>query len=657
MKLIYRPEIDGLRAIAVISVILYHAEFILFNQKILQGGFLGVDIFFVISGYLISSILLKEYYKNKKISLPDFYKRRIRRILPALLIVILFSSLLSFYFLLPESLLKYSKTVIFSISFLSNMFFWHSQTVYGAEESFLSPLLHTWSLSVEEQFYIFYPLLLIILTSFIKKHFLLVVTIIFSLSLMLSVIGNLLVPSFNFFVLPTRIWEFLAGGIIAYSEINKISKPKSKNYQTILGFLLIIISIFYFNDELEHPSFFTLPPVIGACLIIYNSSIKNNFIKITLTNKYILFIGLISYSLYLWHFPLFSFLKHLGLYEINIFKILIIFLTLFLSFITYKYIEQVFRNKSFSFSKVFIFLFFSMIILVVFSYKITENNGYEKRLEKDLSEFQLNFLNQKNDTPINLLKDSKLGSLPNPKLKNILIIGNSHGFDLFASLSTNKKFRDKYNFNLLQGQISCMEESIKKKNKVCVRLLQFKHREQFKRRLENYYKSDIVIIKTRWSDEDVKSLDSLLKFLKKEKKQIFVFSSNPEFNFKKSGFTEFQTKNILKKILYQNSDYIDRFVIKKNRMPNETEIKKINKEYYLSIDRSILKRDEKIKKISLENNIKYFDFKKLICNFKDQYCTDLTLSKRKVYTDQSGHLSTEASRETSNQIFDIGVLN
>ena len=202
-----------------------------------------------------------------------------------------------------------------------------------------------------------------------------------------------------------------------------------------------------------------------------------------------------------------------------------------------------------------------------------------------------------------------------------------------------------------------MEESIKKKNKVCVRLLQFKHREQFKRRLENYYKSDIVIIKTRWSDEDVKSLDSLLKFLKKEKKQIFVFSSNPEFNFKKSGFTEFQTKNILKKILYQNSDYIDRFVIKKNRMPNETEIKKINKEYYLSIDRSILKRDEKIKKISSENNIKYFDFKKLICNFKDQYCTDLTLSKRKVYTDQSGHLSTEASRETSNQIFDIGVLN
>ena len=657
MKLIYRPEIDGLRAIAVISVILYHAEFILFNQKILQGGFLGVDIFFVISGYLISSILLKEYYKNKKISLPDFYKRRIRRILPALLIVILFSSLLSFYFLLPESLLKYSKTVIFSISFLSNMFFWHSQTVYGAEESFLSPLLHTWSLSVEEQFYIFYPLLLIILTRFIKKHFLLVVTIIFSLSLMLSVIGNLLVPSFNFFVLPTRIWEFLAGGIIAYSEINKISKPKSKNYQTILGFLLIIISIFYFNNELEHPSFFTLPPVIGACLIIYNSSIKNNFIKITLTNKYILFIGLISYSLYLWHFPLFSFLKHLGLYEINIFKILIIFLTLFLSFITYKYIEQVFRNKSFSFSKVFIFLFFSMIILVVFSYKITENNGYEKRLDKDLSEFQLDFLNQKNDTPINLLKDSKLSSLPNPKLKNILIIGNSHGFDLFASLSTNKKFRDKYNFNLLQGQINCMEESIKKKNKVCVRLLQFKHREQFKRRLENYYKSDIVIIKTRWSDEDVKSLDSLLKFLKKEKKQIFVFSSNPEFNFKKSGFTEFQTKNILKKILYQNSDYIDRFVIKKNRMPNETEIKKINKEYYLSIDRSILKRDEKIKKISSENNIKYFDFKKLICNFKDQYCTDLTLSKRKVYTDQSGHLSTEASRETSNQIFDIGVLN
>ena len=157
MKLIYRPEIDGLRAIAVLSVIFYHAEFILFNQKILQGGF-GVDIFFVISGYLISSILLKEYYKDKKISLSNFYKRRIRRIIPALLIVTLFSSLLSFYFLLPESLIKFAKTIIFSISFLSNMFFWHSQTVYGAEESFLSPLLHTWSLSVRTILY-FLPLI------------------------------------------------------------------------------------------------------------------------------------------------------------------------------------------------------------------------------------------------------------------------------------------------------------------------------------------------------------------------------------------------------------------------------------------------------------------------------------------------------------------
>ena len=657
MKLIYRPEIDGLWAIAVLSVIFYHAEFILFNQKILQGGFLGVDIFFVISGYLISSILLKEYYKDKKISLSNFYKRRIRRIIPALLIVTLFSSLLSFYFLLPESLIKFAKTIIFSISFLSNMFFWHSQTVYGAEESFLSPLLHTWSLSVEEQFYIFYPLLLIIITSLLKKYFFLMIALIFSLSFTLSVVGNLLVPSFNFFVLPTRIWEFLAGGMIAYLEINKLTKFKKTNYHNILGFLIILISVFYFNDELEHPSFLTLLPVLGSCLIIYNASIKIDFIKKILSYKFLLFIGLISYSLYLWHFPLFSFLKHLGLYENNSYKILVIFLTIILSFFTYRYIEQFFRNKKFSFLKVLILIFFSSIFLIGYSYKIIENNGYEKRLKKDLSKFQLNFLDQKNDTPINLLKNSELSSTPDTKLKNVLIVGNSHGFDLFASLSTNKRFREKYNFNLLQGQVHCMEESIKKKNKVCVRILQFKHREQFKRRLENYYKSDIVIIKTRWSDKDVKSLDSLLKFFKKDNKQILVFSSNPEFNFTKTYSNELKTENILKKILYQKSDYIDRFIISKNRMPNDNEIKKINNNYFLSLNNEILKRDKMIEKISSENNIKYFDFKNLICNFKEQECTDLTFSKKKVYTDKSGHLSTDASRETSNQIFDNGIMN
>lgn len=654
MKLLYKPEIDGLRALAVLSVIVYHSDFIFHNIKILKGGFLGVDIFFTISGYLITSILLKEYSKNKKISLINFYERRIRRILPALLIVILTTSFLSILILLPESLYKFANTILFSISFLTNMYFWKSQTVYGAEESFLSPLLHTWSLSVEEQFYIFYPVLIILTLTFFNRKFVLIIVTIFFFSIILSILGNYYVPSFNFFILPTRVWEFIAGGMISYYENKNKLLKKNNSYISLIGLIMIVFSILYFDNELDHPSLFTIIPVAGTCLIIYSLNFKSNIINKILSNKIFVNIGLISYSLYLWHFPLFSLSKHLGFYDYNEIKILIIFLTFLLSIISFKYIEKYFRNKKNNFFKVLLFILFVSFILVSFSIKIIQENGYEKRLTKNLSQFQINFLNQKKDTPINLLNKNKKHEI---KLDNVIVLGNSHGFDLYASLSNNKYFKKKYNFHLLQGQIQCLEESIKKRNKVCVRFLQFKHREQFKKRLENYYKSDVVIIKTRWSDNDVEKLNSLIKYIKNDNKKVIIFSSNPEFNFEKIHIKEFDFQNILKSILYKNSDYIDRFIIKNNRMPNNEELIQINKKYYNSLKMSIMKKDKMIKEISELNKVKYFDFKSLICNYEKNSCFDLTKSYKKIYTDQSGHLSSDASKYTANQIYQMNLIN
>lgn len=654
MKLLYKPEIDGLRALAVLSVIVYHSDFIFHNIKILKGGFLGVDIFFTISGYLITSILLKEYSKNKKISLINFYERRIRRILPALLIVILTTSFLSILILLPESLYKFAKTILFSISFLTNMYFWKSQTVYGAEESFLSPLLHTWSLSVEEQFYIFYPVLIILTLTFFNRKFVLIIVTIFFFSIILSILGNYYVPSFNFFILPTRVWEFIAGGMISYYENKNKLLKKNNSYISLIGLIMIVFSILYFNNELDHPSLFTIIPVAGTCLIIYSLNFKSNIINKILSNKIFVNIGLISYSLYLWHFPLFSLSKNLGFYDYNEIKILIIFLTFLLSIISFKYIEKYFRNKKNNFFKVLLFIMFVSFILVSFSIKIIQENGYEKRLTKNLSQFQINFLNQKKDTPINLLNKNKKHEI---KLDNVIVLGNSHGFDLYASLSNNKYFKKKYNFHLLQGQIQCLEESIKKRNKVCVRFLQFKHREQFKKRLENYYKSDVVIIKTRWSDNDVEKLNSLIKYIKNDNKKVIIFSSNPEFNFEKIHIKEFDFQNILKSILYKNSDYIDRFIIKNNRMPNNEELIQINKKYYNSLKMSIIKKDKMIKEISELNKVKYFDFKSLICNYEKNSCFDLTKSYKKIYTDQLGHLSSDASKYTANQIYQMNLIN
>ena len=170
VKLNYRPEIDGLRAIAVVSVILYHANINIFNYKIFSGGFVGVDIFFVISGYLITSLILKELKTTGKFSFLNFYQRRARRILPALFFVMAVSLPFAWLYLLPSSLLDFSKSILYSIGFGSNYYFYFSNLQYGTEDSFLKPFLHTWSLSVEEQFYILFPITIIIIFKFFKKY-------------------------------------------------------------------------------------------------------------------------------------------------------------------------------------------------------------------------------------------------------------------------------------------------------------------------------------------------------------------------------------------------------------------------------------------------------------------------------------------------------
>ena len=184
MKINYRPEIDGLRAIAVVAVIFYHAQLSIFDQKFFKGGFIGVDIFFVISGYLITSIILKELFKTGHFSFKNFYERRIRRILPVLLFVMMVSLPFAWVYLLPDSFIDFSKSILSSLGFISNIYFWFSSQAYGAESNILNPFLHTWSLSVEEQYYILFPIILLISFRYLQKYLLtiLIVGVLISLS-------------------------------------------------------------------------------------------------------------------------------------------------------------------------------------------------------------------------------------------------------------------------------------------------------------------------------------------------------------------------------------------------------------------------------------------------------------------------------------------
>ena len=283
MKIKYRPEVDGLRALCVIPVILYHANITLNDRRLFQGGFIGVDIFFVISGYLITSLILKEILEFKKFSFLNFYERRLRRIIPALLFVTIISYFLGYLILLPISFIDFSKSVLSMLFFISNFFFHYTGRGYEAESQLLVPLLHTWSLSVEEQFYILFPIFLIILIKFFKNYIFRILILSFFVSLLMAEYLSKFHNSFNFYMLPTRSFELLAGSLLSCLELqfkkkiifHQFNSSLLTNILPALGLIFIFCSFYFFNlDKISHPSFITLIPIIGAMLIIFFTKIR-----------------------------------------------------------------------------------------------------------------------------------------------------------------------------------------------------------------------------------------------------------------------------------------------------------------------------------------------------------------------------------------------
>jgi peptidoglycan/LPS O-acetylase OafA/YrhL len=413
VKLNYRQEIDGLRAIAVVSVILYHAKISIFDHKLFEGGFIGVDIFFVISGYLITSIILKELITTGSFSFKYFYERRIRRILPVLLFVILASLPFAWLYMLPNSFVDFSKSVLYSLGFSSNFYFHYSGQVYGALSGLLKPFLHTWSLSVEEQFYILFPLVLLIIFKYFRKYLIHILFLGFIISLGLAEWGSKNYPSFNFYVLPTRVWELLAGSILSYFEIIKGYKSNNRLFNTVLpalGLILIGHSILFFNDEIFHPSFYTLSPIIGVCLIIWFSN-KNEIITKILSTKLFVGIGLISYSLYLWHYPIFAFARTAYIFDENeINKIFFGIITIILSIGSYYLIEKPFRNKKYNFKKLLIIILSSIVFLFCVNLYVINENGIKQRFPKifqvKLREYNTKFYQKDNLQKVVLIGDS-----------------------------------------------------------------------------------------------------------------------------------------------------------------------------------------------------------------------------------------------------------
>ena len=360
----YRSDIDGLRALAVLSVIVFHI-----NSKWIPGGFLGVDIFFVISGYLITLILTKEVASTNKVNIVNFYKRRIKRIIPALLFVLIPTFIVGFLLFAPDDLLELSKSMIWAFFSAANIYFFSSiDTGYFATGSSELPLLHLWSLGVEEQFYILWPFAVLYLLRYIKsiQKQILVTSILFIGSLVWaqSIIDT--DHSFAYYMLFTRAWELL-GGAIAALLVHSGFRTKSfiSELMAFIGLLAIILSFIFVSESDPVPGVAALPVIIGVALLILSGTSYRTYVGRLLSLKIFVAIGLVSYSAYLWHWPVLAYLRY-ALIDIDLpIAVFVMLFTFTMATVSYFIIETPLRKNDVGTKNVFLWYFIIPAIAIV----------------------------------------------------------------------------------------------------------------------------------------------------------------------------------------------------------------------------------------------------------------------------------------------------
>jgi len=624
MKISYRPEIDGLRAIAVVAVILYHTQITIFDSQPFKGGFIGVDIFFVISGYLITSIILKELITTGSFSFKHFYERRIRRILPALLVVMLASLPFAWVYLLPNSLVDFSKSILYSLGFSSNFFFHYSGQQYNAESGLFKPFLHTWSLSVEEQFYIFFPIIVLIAFKHFRKYLIHILIFGFVISLSLADWSSKNYQSVSFYFLHTRIWELLAGSILAYYEIIKGHRSKKKIYNLFfpkIGFTLIILNIIFFKNYFNHPSFYTLISIVGVCLIIWFSS-KEELVTKMLSTKLFVGIGLISYSLYLWHYPIFAFFR-INNFSKNLENLLYTSLVLLIiSVSSYLFIEKPFRDKKKKFKVIFSINIFFIFLLTIFNLNIIFNDGYKKRIFSDDIKLKELFKYDYQDF-ISFETSFNYDNFDNRK--NILIVGNSHAEDLLKILSKTN-LAEKIYFNLASPKIRDDDFDFQlfdfieflKNKKVSIDSKDYKKKKFYNHLKKQYDKSNLILLATRYSKKDIDILDQLINLLLKDNKKIIIFNSALDQKNKEGS----------------RINRLFNYVQKNKKFPDKESINLIEKRMFLDLE-NLNDVNSKIRIIAKKNNILLIERKRIFCNLVKKKCPAITNEYHNIYWDSS----------------------
>lgn len=429
----YRAEIDGLRALAVVPVIFFHAGFEMFS-----GGFVGVDVFFVISGYLITTILIEDI-ENKRFSIVNFYERRARRILPALFFVMLVCIPFAWMWMLPNQMKDFSESLVAVSLFASNILFWRESNYFDAANE-EKPLLHTWSLAVEEQYYVLFPIFLILAWRFGKNRVFWMIVVMAAISLLLSEWGWRNKATANFYLAPTRAWELFAGSVAAF--IVQKQGVQKNNPLALLGLAAIVYSIFVYDESIPFPSMYALVPVLGVILLVLYAD-KETFAARLLSTKAFVGIGLISYSAYLWHQPLFAFAK-IRFYEPSemIFVVLSI-MSIVLAYLSWRYIETPFRRSkpllaskfslfTSSIALLFTFMLFGYIGHITDGYK---SATYERIKLADLGKrIEANYgLSSTCDGAFTLSSDCSTSEMP-----EVMLWGDSFAMHLYQGIKASE---------------------------------------------------------------------------------------------------------------------------------------------------------------------------------------------------------------------------
>lgn len=524
MNLKYVPEYDGLRSIAVIGVLIFH-----FGFKIFPGGFVGVDVFFVISGFLISKIILNDISAGK-FSIVQFYERRFRRIIPALVSVLIITCIIFSLIISPAELDVQRTSLLSTLLSISNIYFYITTDYFNNNET--NPFLHTWSLAVEEQFYIFFPLLLVAISRWPVKWRNSVLAALGFISFGVSSYYVHKNASAAFYLPWFRAWELMAGTGIALFPKNSIPYL-FKHIASYTGPVIIIAAFIFFDEKMIFPGAIAVIPVAGAALTIIGSgvhSLPNRILSSSLSG----FIGKISYSLYLVHWPVICALSVVGLRTGGALGVVALVFCLVIAWLNYKFVEQPFRTPQLNSARKTYAATASALILVAViglgSDFITKSLWARSPKALELAQVQQNsrnhfgqascFLNSgRNDFS---LFDKNLCLHINPNKKNILVMGDSHSAHFMSSLTTLFP-----NTNFLQASASgCLPLPNAIGEKRCIELINYLFNEWLPKYGNNL---DAVILSAQWQAQSTSKITNVQDRIEKLGSRLIIIGPSPEY--------------------------------------------------------------------------------------------------------------------------------